>query len=58
MQQKLDAVRAFETTQIDGLSKLRNSLLSYTKQQQQALESSHEGYHAMDKSVSKFKEVT
>ncbi|XP_023709668.1 kinesin-like protein Klp61F isoform X3 [Cryptotermes secundus] len=57
IQQKLDAVKAFETTQIDGLSKLRNSLLLHTKQQQQALETSQEGYHAMDKSLSGFKQT-
>jgi hypothetical protein len=50
-------MKAFETTQIDGLSKLRDSLLLHTKQQQQALESSQEGYHAMDKSLSGFKQV-
>jgi hypothetical protein len=53
----LDAVKAFETTQIDSLSKLRGSLLFHTKQQQQALESSQEGYHAMDKSLNVFKQV-
>jgi hypothetical protein len=51
-------MKTFETAQTDGLLKLRDSLLQYTKQQQQALESAQEGYRSMDKSLSGFKQVT
>jgi hypothetical protein len=51
-------MKTFETAQTDSLSKLRDSLLQYTKQQQQALESAQEGYRGMDKSLSGFKQVT
>ncbi|XP_021939166.1 kinesin-like protein Klp61F isoform X2 [Zootermopsis nevadensis] len=56
-QQKLDAMKTFETAQTDGLLKLRDSLFQYTKQQQQALESAQEGYRGVDKSMNGFKQT-
>ena len=57
IQQKLDALQTFELEQSDGLSKLRDSILHLTKEQQQALENSQEGYHGMDKTLSRYKQV-
>jgi len=54
----LDALQAFELEQSDGLSKLRDSILLLTKEQQQALENSQEGYHGMDQTLSRYKQVT
>jgi hypothetical protein len=54
----LDALQTFELEQSDGLSKLRDSILLLTKEQQQALENSQEGYHGMDKTLTGYKQVT
>jgi hypothetical protein len=54
----LDALQTFELEQSDGLSKLRDSILLLTKEQQQALENSQEGSPGMDKAVSSYKQVT
>jgi hypothetical protein len=54
----LDALQAFELEQSDGLSKLRDNILLLTKEQQQALENSQEGYHGMDQTLSSYKQVT
>jgi hypothetical protein len=51
-------MRTFEIALGDGLSKLRDSILLLTRQQEQALESSQEGCRGMDKKMSKYKEVT
>jgi hypothetical protein len=54
----LDAVQTFETAQSDGLSKLRDTVLQLTKEQQQALDSSQEGCHGVDKELGSYKRVT
>jgi hypothetical protein len=51
-------VQTFESAQSDGLSKLRDTMLQLTKEQQQALDSSQEGCHAVDKELSSYKRVT
>jgi hypothetical protein len=54
----LDALQTFETEQSDGLSKLRDSLLLLTREQQQALDNTQEGCHDMDRTLSSYKQVT
>jgi hypothetical protein len=54
----LETLQSFELEQSDGLSKLADILLLLLKEQQQALENSQEGYHSMDKTLSRYKQVT
>jgi hypothetical protein len=54
----LEALQSFELEQSTGLSKLGDIIFLLIKEQQQAMENSQEGYHGMDKTLSRYKQVT
>jgi hypothetical protein len=56
IQQNLNALQTFQTEQSDGLSKLRDSVLLFTREQQQSLENSQEGYRGLDEALSRYKQ--